>query len=64
LYRYSEGVQVETRESLVPDMARDLQRPGFSDEQQTGGGGFKTVWKASSKRESSKPRAPKKSKRK
>ena len=37
----NEGVQVETRESLVPDMARDLQRPGFSDEQQLGGGGKK-----------------------
>jgi ribosome biogenesis GTPase A len=34
-----EGVQVETRESLVPDMGRDLLRPGFSDEQQPGGGG-------------------------
>ena len=36
-----EGVQVETREALVPDMAFDLQRPGFSDEQQrnSGGGG-------------------------
>ena len=34
-----EGVQVETRESLVPDRGRDLLRPGFSDEQQPGGGG-------------------------
>ena len=34
-----EGVQVETRESLVPDMGRDLLRPGFSYEQQPGGGG-------------------------
>ena len=34
-----EGVQVETREALVPDMSRDLCRPGFSDEQQPGGGG-------------------------
>lgn len=33
-----EGVLVETREALVPDMAYDLQRPGFSDEQQIGGG--------------------------
>lgn len=34
-----EGVLVETREALVPDMSRDLQRPGFSDEQQAATGG-------------------------
>ena len=33
-----EGVLVETREALVPDMARDLHRPGFSDEMSVGGG--------------------------
>jgi hypothetical protein len=33
-----EGVMVETREALVPDMARDLHRPGFSDEMSVGGG--------------------------
>ena len=34
-----EGVQVETRESLVPDMSRDLERPGFDFENATGGSG-------------------------
>lgn len=34
-----EGVMVETREALVPDMAKDLHRPGFSDEMSVGGGG-------------------------
>ena len=33
-----EGVLVDTREALVPDMARDLHRPGFSDEMSVGGG--------------------------
>ena len=33
-----EGVNVETREALVPDMARALHRPGFSNEQQHSGG--------------------------
>jgi len=32
-----EGVQVETREALVPDLARDLHRPGFSNEMRVGG---------------------------
>ena len=32
-----EGVQVETREALVPDLARDLHRPGFSNETRVGG---------------------------
>jgi ribosome biogenesis GTPase A len=34
-----EGVQVATREALVPDLARDLHRPGFSDEMSVGGSG-------------------------
>ena len=58
-----EGVQVETREALVPDMSRDLCRPGFSDEQQPGGGGDRA---RPSKRIMRKGgyRAPKKSERK
>ena len=57
------GVQVETREALVPDMSRDLCRPGFSDEQQPGGGGDRA---RPSKRIMRKGgyRAPKKSERK
>ena len=34
-----EGVRVATREALVPDLARDLHRPGFSNEMSVGGAG-------------------------